>query len=255
MSITCWLYSPQLQDPWSIANINIAECGGPEYYVTIDAASFNQLLPDTTDFNANYVPPQYCVTVDLQSEHFYSIDMNRSQCANTGNFVTSTADDYHTVSRAESDTACFQYNGVEYLFTTTDITNCYGENMFVAVNPAEYNSLAGITGTQSYYEIYSNGASCAAANSSLFALVERTPEQCEERHYFSVFISGDSWQQLNGNDVTTNELTEEMRIIFDPQYYTAEDYELLFSAGFSLPLICYLVAWGYQTLINFATTD
>lgn len=41
----------------------------------------------------------------------------------------------------------------------------------------------------------------------------------------------------------------------DPAYLTTENYQLLFYTGFSLPLIIYLVAWGYQVVINFATKD
>jgi len=36
---------------------------------------------------------------------------------------------------------------------------------------------------------------------------------------------------------------------------TTEEIQLAFIAGFSLPVICYLVAWGYQTVINFALRD
>lgn len=36
---------------------------------------------------------------------------------------------------------------------------------------------------------------------------------------------------------------------------TPEEIQQAFIAGFSLPLICYLVAWAYQLVINFATKD
>jgi hypothetical protein len=34
-----------------------------------------------------------------------------------------------------------------------------------------------------------------------------------------------------------------------------DDLQMVFSTGFTIPLIIYLVAWGYQSVINFATTD
>lgn len=36
---------------------------------------------------------------------------------------------------------------------------------------------------------------------------------------------------------------------------SAEAIQTAFMAGCTLPLIAYLVAWGYQVVINFATTD
>ena len=34
-----------------------------------------------------------------------------------------------------------------------------------------------------------------------------------------------------------------------------EDMQQMWMLGFSLPMITYLVAWGYQTVINFASKD
>jgi hypothetical protein len=35
----------------------------------------------------------------------------------------------------------------------------------------------------------------------------------------------------------------------------AEEIQAAFVAGISLPIICYLAAWGYQTVINFISRD
>jgi hypothetical protein len=43
--------------------------------------------------------------------------------------------------------------------------------------------------------------------------------------------------------------------VYDPLYFTTEDYQQLFMLGFALPMIVYLVAWAYQSVINFATKD
>ena len=41
----------------------------------------------------------------------------------------------------------------------------------------------------------------------------------------------------------------------DPAYLSVEAYQDLFTLGFTIPLITYLVAWGYQEVITFATKD
>lgn len=46
-----------------------------------------------------------------------------------------------------------------------------------------------------------------------------------------------------------------MSVIFDPDYLSVEQKQEIFVSTFSLPLIVYLVAWAYQTVINFATKD
>lgn len=43
--------------------------------------------------------------------------------------------------------------------------------------------------------------------------------------------------------------------IFDPSYLTTEQLQGLFMLGISTPIIAYLSAWAYQTVINFATKD
>ncbi len=43
--------------------------------------------------------------------------------------------------------------------------------------------------------------------------------------------------------------------IFDPNYLSQGDYQLLFQTGITLPIICYLTAWAYQTVINFLTKE
>jgi len=46
-----------------------------------------------------------------------------------------------------------------------------------------------------------------------------------------------------------------MESFCDPNYFTQEDLQNFFIIFFSLPMTTYLVAWGYQTVINFATRD
>ncbi|MCG7553290.1 hypothetical protein [Pseudoalteromonas sp. Of11M-6] len=38
--------------------------------------------------------------------------------------------------------------------------------------------------------------------------------------------------------------------LFDPSAITQADAQMLFMAGFSLVILCYLVSWGYGTVIN-----
>ena len=42
---------------------------------------------------------------------------------------------------------------------------------------------------------------------------------------------------------------------WNPDYLTQAELQELFLFFFSLPLIVYLVAWAYQTVIHFATND
>ncbi|MBJ92451.1 MAG: hypothetical protein CL577_07595 [Alteromonadaceae bacterium] len=39
--------------------------------------------------------------------------------------------------------------------------------------------------------------------------------------------------------------------LFDPNFLTEADYSLLFQLGVSMPVMAYLVAWGFQVVINF----
>lgn len=43
--------------------------------------------------------------------------------------------------------------------------------------------------------------------------------------------------------------------LFDPNFLTTEDYMTVFQLGISTPLVAYLTAWAFQTVINFATKD
>lgn len=56
--------------------------------------------------------------------------------------------------------------------------------------------------------------------------------------------------------MTTSEYLEvTSNTLFDPDYLTLEQKQDLFVFSFSLPLVVYLVAWAYQTVINFATDN
>lgn len=46
-----------------------------------------------------------------------------------------------------------------------------------------------------------------------------------------------------------------IRALIDPALFTTTDYQTVFMFGFSLPVIAYLTAWGYQTVINFAVKE
>jgi hypothetical protein len=39
--------------------------------------------------------------------------------------------------------------------------------------------------------------------------------------------------------------------IFDPAFFSQTDYETLFTMGFTLPLIAYITAWAFQSVISF----
>ncbi|MFN6261172.1 MAG: hypothetical protein ACK4XG_00025 [Chromatiaceae bacterium] len=43
--------------------------------------------------------------------------------------------------------------------------------------------------------------------------------------------------------------------IFDPSFVTPEQYETMFQLGFVTPVLAYLVAWAFQTVINFLEKD
>ena len=59
--------------------------------------------------------------------------------------------------------------------------------------------------------------------------------------------------ELDNSTTSADALVDWMELIF-----STPDQGVLqaaFVAGFSLPLICYLTAWAYQLVINFATKD
>lgn len=43
--------------------------------------------------------------------------------------------------------------------------------------------------------------------------------------------------------------------LFDPNFLTAADYQTVFQLGMTMPLLAYITAWSFQTVINFATKD
>lgn len=46
-----------------------------------------------------------------------------------------------------------------------------------------------------------------------------------------------------------------LRAFIDPSFLDATQYQQIFMFGFTLPVLVYLVAWAYQTVINFATKE
>jgi hypothetical protein len=43
--------------------------------------------------------------------------------------------------------------------------------------------------------------------------------------------------------------------LFDPNFLTAADYQTVFQLGMSMPLLAYVTAWAFQTVINFISKD
>jgi hypothetical protein len=43
--------------------------------------------------------------------------------------------------------------------------------------------------------------------------------------------------------------------IWNPEFFTMEEIQEFFVYFFTTPLVVYLVAWAYQTVINFATDN
>lgn len=39
--------------------------------------------------------------------------------------------------------------------------------------------------------------------------------------------------------------------IFDPAFLTQAEYEMLFTTGLTLPILAYLTAWAFQSVISF----
>lgn len=82
-------------------------------------------------------------------------------------------------------------------------------------------------------------ALCAVPDASgALIVVDSTVENCTG---FVLLESSDSLHFINR--------------LFDPAYLNQADYEMLLSMGLSLPVISYLTAWAFQTVINFATRD
>lgn len=43
--------------------------------------------------------------------------------------------------------------------------------------------------------------------------------------------------------------------LLDPAYLSTAEFQQIFMLGMTLPMLAYLTAWGYQSVINFATKD
>lgn len=43
--------------------------------------------------------------------------------------------------------------------------------------------------------------------------------------------------------------------LFDPNFLTAADYQTVFQLGMTMPLLAYITAWAFQTVINFISKD
>jgi hypothetical protein len=63
-------------------------------------------------------------------------------------------------------------------------------------------------------------------------------------------LCDEPWEQ--GADVFADMLLLTQEFLATPP---VEDLQIAFMAGCSLPLIAYLTAWGYQTVINFSTRN
>lgn len=51
--------------------------------------------------------------------------------------------------------------------------------------------------------------------------------------------------------VTPDDKITFLERIFDPAFVSLDDYQMLFTAGFTLPLIAYITAWAFQSVISF----
>lgn len=51
--------------------------------------------------------------------------------------------------------------------------------------------------------------------------------------------------------VTPDDKVTFLERIFDPAFLSQHEYETLFTLGLTLPVICYLTAWGFASVINF----
>lgn len=51
--------------------------------------------------------------------------------------------------------------------------------------------------------------------------------------------------------VTPEDKVTFLERVFDPAYLSSDDYQALFLTGLTLPLICYLTAWGFGQVIHF----
>lgn len=51
--------------------------------------------------------------------------------------------------------------------------------------------------------------------------------------------------------VTPDDKIAFLERIFDPSFLSPENYQVLFSLGFSMPLVAYLTAWAFQTVVSF----
>lgn len=82
-------------------------------------------------------------------------------------------------------------------------------------------------------------ALCAVPDASgALIVVDSTVEACTG---FVLLESSDSVHFINQ--------------LFDPNFLTESDYQIVFQLGITLPILAYMTAWAFQTVINFATKD
>lgn len=82
-------------------------------------------------------------------------------------------------------------------------------------------------------------ALCAVPDASgALIVVDSTVEACTG---FVLLESADSVHFINQ--------------LFDPNFLTESDYQIVFQLGITLPILAYMTAWAFQTVINFATKD
>ena len=51
--------------------------------------------------------------------------------------------------------------------------------------------------------------------------------------------------------VTPDDKIAFLERIFDPAFLTQSEYEMLFTTGLTLPILAYLTAWAFQSVISF----
>lgn len=55
--------------------------------------------------------------------------------------------------------------------------------------------------------------------------------------------------------VTPEDKVTFLERIFDPAFLSQPEYETLFTLGLSLPVVCYLTAWAFASVINFLNSN
>lgn len=94
------------------------------------------------------------------------------------------------------------------------------------------------------------GSTCGTANVITYQVYEDTSTTLANCTGTGdqIFMSAVEYQTLVTNQAISANL-------YNPDFLTQPELQTAFGLGFTIPLIVYLVAWGYQSVIEFATKD